>query len=580
MAIGQFDLRSPSRGSGRMLNDRSEAGMMIGRIRGGLIGTTLVALATIAAGDRAARGQLPDPLPPLPAAPTPPTVEPPGTATVEQLLKRLDKLEAANKKLQDQNEALAKQYKDLSKKVDKDAADDDSDGGGGSAGGGGGGGSTGSQLTSAANVRPARAAQVIGNRKLGSIPLKASYDYRRNGFQFQTDDGELQLKFRAEAQADARVYDPANQFPVNGGFYLPRTRFYFQGRVTRPIEYQISFQQGYGTFAPLNVYLNFHYDDRFQLRFGRYKAPWSYEFYHLNNWRLIQPERSLFNTNFQLNRQIGLMGWGELFEKRMEYAAGIFDGPRNSFQDFNGAKDIVAFLNFRPFERSEGSFLQNLNFGGSVDYGYQDNPLNPLALRTSASHSNNTIPDQGVTDTAAVPFLAFNNGVRERGLRELWDLHLAYYYGGLSLLGSWSSGIESWSRSRGATPTKVPLSGYYVQAAYLLTGETITDRTLIDPLRPFDLRKGKFGIGAWELTARYSELELGQEVFNAGLSDPNLWSRQAQLVDVGLNWYLNQYVKIYFDWEHAMFGSPVFLGPGPKLQSTNDLFWCRFQVYF
>ena len=29
------------------------------------------------------------------------------------------------------------------------------------------------------------------------------------------------------------------------------------------------------------------------------------------------------------------------------------------------------------------------------------------------------------------------------------------------------------------------------------------------------------------------------------------------MVDVGFNWYLNKFVKVYFDWEHAMFGSPV-----------------------
>jgi hypothetical protein len=30
----------------------------------------------------------------------------------------------------------------------------------------------------------------------------------------------------------------------------------------------------------------------------------------------------------------------------------------------------------------------------------------------------------------------------------------------------------------------VPTSGYLVQAGYILTGETICGRTLIDPLRP------------------------------------------------------------------------------------------------
>jgi phosphate-selective porin OprO and OprP len=80
-------------------------------------------------------------------------------------------------------------------------------------------------------------------------------------------------------------------------------------------------------------------------------------------------------------------------------------------------------------------------------------------------------------------------------------------------------------------------------------------------------------------SARYSELALGRSVFTAGLADPNLWTNHAQLIDVGANWYLNQFVKVYLDWEHAMFGSPVFSNTG-NFQKSSDLFWIRTQLYF
>ena len=51
------------------------------------------------------------------------------------------------------------------------------------------------------------------------------------------------------------------------------------------------------------------------------------------------------------------------------------------------------------------------------------------------------------------------------------------------------------------------------------------------------------------------------------------------MVDVGFNWYLNKFVKVYFDWEHAIFGNPVFYNTG-RFQKSNDLYWLRFQVYF
>ena len=102
---------------------------------------------------------------------------------------------------------------------------------------------------------------------------------------------------------------------------------------------------------------------------------------------------------------------------------------------------------------------------------------------------------------------------------------------------------------------------------------------MIDPLHRFDLRPSQFGMGAWEPTARFSEVSLGRQVFSGGLADPNLWTNRAYLVDVGINWYLNKFVKVYFDWEHVMFGNPVSYAPG-QFSKTNDLFWLRLQAWF
>jgi phosphate-selective porin OprO/OprP len=82
-----------------------------------------------------------------------------------------------------------------------------------------------------------------------------------------------------------------------------------------------------------------------------------------------------------------------------------------------------------------------------------------------------------------------------------------------------------------------------------------------------------------QLSARYSLLDLNPWVFTAGLADPNLWTNRTQMTDVGFNWYLNKFVKVYFDWEHAMFAQAVVYRPGAR-QLTNDLFWFRFPIYF
>lgn len=425
-------------------------------------------------------------------------------------------------------------------------------------------------------------AQMAGNRHVGKLGLKAGYDFDDDGVTLSTLDDEFTFGVRGMTQVEGRIYQQQNQFPVSSGLYNPRTRVYFEGQLTKPIQYEFSFQNTFDSVNLLDAYLNFNYDSRFQLRIGRYKTPFTYEWYRIHVWHLLAPERSLFANNYEGNRRFGLMGWGAMFDQRLEYAVGTFNTQRNSFQPFNNRQDVMAFLNFKPFyNREEGFPLRDLQFGGSVDAGKENQPVVPAVLRTNSAPSAQGVGSSAAANSATLPFLAFNDDVVERGSRALWELHTAYYHGGLTLLAAWQGGHESYAIGNQGTPVRIPIGGWFAQAGYIVTGETLRDRTLIDPLRPFDLRPGRFGLGALELTARYSLLDLDRRVFTAGLADPNVWTNRAEMTDVGFNWYLNKFVKIYFDWEHAMFGNPVVynIRTGSR-QLTSDLFWLRFQVYF
>src|SRR5262249_15133772 len=153
--------------------------------------------------------------------------------------------------------------------------------------------------------------------------------------------------------------------------------------LTKRIEYEFSINRGLGgTINILNAYVNWHADDRLEVRFGRFFAPFPYDQYAISNYWLLTPERSVFTTNVGLGRQIGLMGWGYLFDKRLDYAAGVFNGSRNSFESLNNGVDFVAFLNTRPFQESESlEFARFLNLGTSVAVGNQDQSPVPLSFR-------------------------------------------------------------------------------------------------------------------------------------------------------------------------------------------------------
>src|SRR5262249_50565631 len=212
-------------------------------------------------------------------------------------------------------------------------------------------------------------AQAVRNPHLGQLPLTAVYDFDTDGFKWTTEDGQFSLGVRGMTQLDARVYGQTGPAFAQNGFYNPRTRVYFEGYFTRPIQYEFSLQNTFDTVALLDAYVNFNYDERFQVRLGRYKTPFTYEWYRVHIWDMLTPERSLCATNYEGQRRFGLMGWGVLWDNRVEYAVGTFNTQRNTYQPFSNLQDVMAFLNFKPFYNQEDSFLRDLQFGGSVDAG-------------------------------------------------------------------------------------------------------------------------------------------------------------------------------------------------------------------
>ena len=309
------------------------------------------------------------------------------------------------------------------------------------------------------------------------------------------------------------------------------------------------------------------------------KTPYLYEFFSIAEGDSIAPERSIYAANMGANRQIGAMALGELYEGRLGYAAGIFNGPRNSFQDYNGAKDFIGYVNSRPFLKSETfKALNYLNLGGSFDVGYQNDPTQPSILTTAndqASASNNA-----VVESLSPTFFAFNNNVVERGQRNQWAGHMVWFYKSLMVFAEYGGGVAGYALTNSKTSTYIPFSGYQVTASYFLTGEELTRRVnVVKPRRDFSFGKGKWAPGAWEVFGRFSALDFSKEVFTAGFADPNLWSNHAWATDVGLNWYLNFYTRVFLDWQHSEFGNPVVIAPN-RFGPTRDLFWIRFQVFF
>jgi phosphate-selective porin OprO/OprP len=431
------------------------------------------------------------------------------------------------------------------------------------------------------------------------IPAEVHF---REGLEVRSADDFFTLEFHNLTQLDLRIFSQTGD-ALHDNFVIPRQRWYFQGDVTPYATYYTVINRGYGTLDILDSWVDFNfapkYKRQFQFRAGRMKTPYSYEYIKISESDLIAPERSLFITNFAPNRELGAMVHGQVFDSIMEYYLGVFNGPRRSFQDFNNSKDVFGFLNFRPFVNTDIGWLKYLNLTGSLNGGNQRNPTQPPELTTAN--------DQSTTGSPAVvnvspTFLIFDPKAFENGARVQWSADVAHYYKSFTLLADYQGGFQDYSlqgsaalasvaafggNSSGAFVgvgsahrTRVPLEGFSVAATYFITGEQITRRVyLTEPIRPFGYYNGRLNPGAIEVYSRFANLQVGDQIFTGGLADPKLWANRANAIDTGVNWYLNHYVRFYFDWQYSMYNRPVFISDSNSIRH-NNLFWFRTQVFF
>jgi phosphate-selective porin OprO and OprP len=402
------------------------------------------------------------------------------------------------------------------------------------------------------------------------------------GFEIATDDDEFIFQFHDLTQLDYRGYLQGGQTTVHDTFGLPRQWWMFSGHITKEVGYFVSLAQGFDAINGLDMFVDFNYDRRLQFRAGRFKTPFTYEFFVEPIQGLITPERSLFFNNFGQNRDAGIMAYGQLFNgpnfdgvSKFQYAAGIFNAARNGYIASQDGKAFSGFINFHPFGDSTDSLLENFNIGGSVFATNNAQASQPATFRTVVPTTGNAL--------LGVPFLTLNNTFREQGPMAFWDMHVAYFYRQLALIGEWQSGYQDYAQfatqAEATRHIRVPVGSFYVLASYLLTGETRSQIGIVKPNRPFSLRQGEFGPGAWELFARYDYMDIGSSIYDYGLASTTGNANRLWMTDIGVNWHMTQYVKMYFDWNHAEFNNPVTYAPG-KTQPTSNSLWWRLQLFF
>lgn len=127
----------------------------------------------------------------------------------------------------------------------------------------------------------------------------------------------------------------------NDRFYLRRARINATGKFLEEFDFRLEGEFA-GTLANTSglraqltdAFITWNRHPEANIRMGQFKTPFGFE-QLFSDPRLITIERSLVNDRLTLSRQLGVQAGGDLFEKRLTYAGGVFNGngANNNFND-------------------------------------------------------------------------------------------------------------------------------------------------------------------------------------------------------------------------------------------------------
>jgi phosphate-selective porin OprO/OprP len=391
-----------------------------------------------------------------------------------------------------------------------------------------------------------------------------------NGLSISSADTNFVLQIHALAQVDSRTFFDNDGARGTDGFLLRRARPILSGTVFRDFDYNFTPDFGGSQVQIQDAYVNYRYQPEVQLQFGKFKSPVGLEALQADPAGAFN-ERSLA-TDLVPNRDLGILLKGDVYGGAAAYAVGLLNGApdysgtaTNTYTQNN--KAFVGRVFLQPWKNTEVSALRGLGFGVGGSYELDDPNTNSATGLTP-----------GYTTDGQQKFFAYNKGVYADGKHWRVSPQAYYYYGPFGLLGEYviSDQKVSSAAANGAKDVDVHNTAWEITGSWLLTGEDAS-YTGVTPRSPFDPRKNQWG--AWQLVARYAELDVDDTAFSQGLASSTTSASGAKSWAAGLNWFLNKNIRANVSFSHTWFNGYTGTGPSALAQDENVLF-TRVQLAF
>ena len=350
--------------------------------------------------------------------------------------------------------------------------------------------------------------------------------YWKDGLRFETADKRYKFRLGGRLNYDLAFFNPdqdtkavveSGATRIQDGSELRRARIELSGEVAERVDWETSFDFAGGKASFKNMYVGLKDLPFGNLRVGQFKEPFSLEQLTSDNHTTFL-ERSLVSANDPAYNP-GLMLFGDLASQRMTWAVGAFRTGSDDGEISRGDGEWAATARVTglPFYDEDGTDYVHLGFGASRRYVHDDMlslGVKPEANLAPAYLELDDLPAESVDIL----------GAEVAWVRGPFTVQSEYKLAAVDA----PSGLGTYSA----------FGGYYVQASWFLTGENRPYRKargFFDAIKPRENALDKeHGIGAWELAARYSSLDLSAGPVDAGeLHDATL----------GVNWYLNPNTK-------------------------------------
>lgn len=349
-------------------------------------------------------------------------------------------------------------------------------------------------------------------------------------------DGDFEWQLIGRLMADYHVVDSdTSQIDTEGN--IRRARLGMQGKLWKHWIWKLEYDFADSTASLKDGYVG--YEDKYSkgdwwVKAGQHHIPFGLATMSSSKYLTLLERPLMADGELQPARNLGVSGFVNGGDK-WTFQAGTFGASEVSdpgtFEELN----IAARATFNPYIKDKTHLT---HVGGAV--WYRDPNDTTVQIRQRP----------GVIRAADARFIDANFGPGNIEDILAFNAEALTVWGPLHLQGEYTNWDVSPNGTAFNGSDDVTLDGYYVEAGWFLTGESMSFKPaegLFSGVKPSGI-VGKGGIGAWQIAARYDVMDLDDFTNFLAASTVGSSGGREKDVRVGLNWYPTNTVRFMADY--------------------------------